>query len=88
MHSLLHLFISEVDICKAEPGICGVGRICLDWAPPADPNTVSSPAATCSACSPGYVNSPLFTFSLEQYEFTRQVNVGIRGGLMGLARLG
>jgi len=60
-------------MCAADEDVCGLGRVCTDWAPPTDPSTVNAPATTCSACLPGYTPSPAFTLTLEDYELAISV---------------
>ncbi|KAF6039571.1 hypothetical protein EB796_002134 [Bugula neritina] len=61
-------------MCAADENVCGLGRVCTDWAPPTDPSTVNAPATTCSACLPGYTPSPAFTLTLEDYELAISTN--------------
>lgn len=64
-------------MCETVPGVCGVGRDCIDWKPPAMPSLYNAPVVTCSKCHPGYMNDSigLSTYNLTEYEMVMQVSL-------------
>ena len=60
-------------MCVAEPGVCGIGRVCTDLPPPQDPSLLDAPATLCGDCAPGYLTSFGFSITLPEYEEARAV---------------